>query len=78
MVDPYLDQQKVKSREVSLMHNTKKTTAKPCFGHRKAIFGCSEIDVIPSVDHQMPPGVSLEQYKLYVQMLTEYSALTAQ
>jgi hypothetical protein len=28
---------------------------------------------IPSVDHQTPPGVSLEQYRLYLQLLTEYT-----
>lgn len=27
---------------------------------------------IPSVDHQTPPGVSLEQYRLYLSMLDEY------
>ncbi len=27
---------------------------------------------IPSVDHQTPPGVSLEQYQLYVRLLKEY------
>jgi uroporphyrinogen-III decarboxylase len=27
---------------------------------------------IPSVDHQTPPGVSLEQYRLYVSLLKEY------
>jgi uroporphyrinogen-III decarboxylase len=29
---------------------------------------------IPSVDHQTPPGVSLEQYRLYVRLLKEYMA----
>ena len=29
---------------------------------------------IPSVDHQTPPGVSLEDYRLYVLMLKEYMA----
>ena len=28
---------------------------------------------IPSVDHQTPPGVSLEQYRLYMQLLREYT-----
>ncbi len=28
---------------------------------------------IPSVDHQTPPGVSLEEYRLYVRLLMEYS-----
>jgi len=28
---------------------------------------------IPSVDHQTPPGVSLEQYRLYMQLLKEYT-----
>jgi len=28
---------------------------------------------IPSVDHQTPPGVSLEQYRLYLRMLKEYT-----
>ena len=27
---------------------------------------------IPSVDHQTPPGVSLQQYRIYVSMLKEY------
>ncbi len=27
---------------------------------------------IPSVDHQTPPGVSLEQYRLYLRLLEEY------
>jgi hypothetical protein len=29
---------------------------------------------IPSVDHQTPPGVSLEQYRVYLRLLNEYSA----
>jgi uroporphyrinogen-III decarboxylase len=28
---------------------------------------------IPSVDHQTPPGVSLEQYRVYVRLLKEYT-----
>lgn len=28
---------------------------------------------IPSVDHQTPPGVSLEDYRLYLQLLREYA-----
>jgi hypothetical protein len=28
---------------------------------------------IPSVDHQTPPGVSLEEYRLYVRILKEYA-----
>jgi len=28
---------------------------------------------IPSVDHQTPPGVSLDQYRIYVQLLKEYA-----
>jgi uroporphyrinogen-III decarboxylase len=28
---------------------------------------------IPSVDHQTPPGVSLEQYRLYLRLLNEYT-----
>jgi len=28
---------------------------------------------IPSVDHQTPPGVSLEQYRSYLRLLEEYS-----
>lgn len=28
---------------------------------------------IPSVDHQTPPGVSLENYKIYLRLLKEYS-----
>jgi hypothetical protein len=30
---------------------------------------------IPSVDHQTPPGVSLDQYRAYLALLEEYSAL---
>ena len=29
---------------------------------------------IPSVDHQTPPGVSLEQYRMFVRLLQEYAA----
>jgi hypothetical protein len=29
---------------------------------------------IPSVDHQTPPGVALEQYRVYLRLLNEYSA----
>ena len=29
---------------------------------------------IPSVDHQTPPGVSLDEYRLYLRLLEEYSA----
>ena len=29
--------------------------------------------VIPAVDHQTPPDVSVETYKKYVQLLKEYS-----
>jgi len=32
---------------------------------------------IPSVDHQTPPGVSLEQYRCYLRLLEEYSELAA-
>jgi uroporphyrinogen-III decarboxylase len=28
---------------------------------------------IPSVDHQTPPGVSLEQYRVYLRLLEEYT-----
>jgi hypothetical protein len=28
---------------------------------------------IPSVDHQTPPGVSLEQYRCYLRLLAEYT-----
>jgi hypothetical protein len=28
---------------------------------------------IPSVDHQTPPGVSLEQYRVYLRLLNEYT-----
>lgn len=28
---------------------------------------------IPSVDHQTPPGVSLEQYRIYLRLLNEYT-----
>jgi hypothetical protein len=30
---------------------------------------------IPSVDHQTPPGVSLEQYRLYLRLLEQYTAM---
>jgi hypothetical protein len=30
---------------------------------------------IPSVDHQTPPGVSLEQYHSYLRLLDEYTRL---
>ncbi|MCL2495316.1 MAG: hypothetical protein FWE98_06640 [Oscillospiraceae bacterium] len=30
---------------------------------------------IPSVDHQTPPGVSLEDYRLYVRLLREYTEM---
>ena len=33
---------------------------------------------IPAVDHQTPPGVSLEQYRLYVSLLKEYCAKVVQ
>ena len=29
---------------------------------------------IPSVDHQTPPGVSLDQYRIYLRLLEEYTA----
>jgi hypothetical protein len=32
---------------------------------------------IPSVDHQTPPGVSLENYKIYLRLLREYAVLGA-
>ena len=32
---------------------------------------------IPSMDHQTPPGVSLEQYRCYIRLLREYSVLAA-
>ena len=28
---------------------------------------------IPSVDHQTPPGVSLDQYRVYLRLLEEYT-----
>jgi hypothetical protein len=31
---------------------------------------------IPSVDHQTPPGVSLDQYRCYLRLLREYTVLT--
>ena len=31
---------------------------------------------IPSVDHQTPPGVSLDQYRSYLRLLHEYTAMT--
>lgn len=33
---------------------------------------------IPSVDHQTPPGVTLEQYRQYVRLLGEYAARAVQ
>jgi len=33
---------------------------------------------IPSVDHQTPPGVSLENYRIYVRLLSEYAHMAAQ
>jgi len=33
---------------------------------------------IPSVDHQTPPGVSLEQYRAYLRLLGEYTATGGQ
>ena len=30
---------------------------------------------IPSVDHQTPPGVSLEEYRVYLRLLNEYVRL---
>jgi hypothetical protein len=30
---------------------------------------------IPSVDHQTPPGVSLEQYMIYLKLLEEYTSI---
>ena len=32
---------------------------------------------IPSVDHQTPPGVSLDQYRAYLLLLEEYTVLRA-
>ncbi len=32
---------------------------------------------IPSVDHQTPPGVSLEQYRVYLRLLEEYASAGA-
>jgi uroporphyrinogen-III decarboxylase len=28
---------------------------------------------IPSVDHQTPPGVSLENYRIYIRLFEEYA-----
>ena len=33
---------------------------------------------IPSVDHQTPPGVSLENYRIYLRLLNEYTIKAAQ
>ena len=30
---------------------------------------------IPSVDHQTPPGVSLQEYRVYLRVLAEYTSL---
>jgi hypothetical protein len=32
---------------------------------------------IPSVDHQTPPEVSLDDYRLYLQLLKEYAQKAA-
>jgi hypothetical protein len=32
---------------------------------------------IPSVDHQTPPGVSLEQYRTYLRLLEEYTSVAS-
>ena len=31
---------------------------------------------MPSIDHQTPPGVSLDQYRSYLRLLDEYTAMT--
>ena len=33
---------------------------------------------VPSVDHQTPPGVSLEEYRVYLRLLEEYTRAAAQ
>ena len=33
---------------------------------------------IPAVDHQTPPDVSLENYKIYVRLLKEYCQLACE
>lgn len=33
---------------------------------------------VPSVDHQTPPAVSIEDYRLYLRLLTEYAATACQ
>ena len=33
--------------------------------------------IIPSVDHQTPPGVSLDQYRMYLLLLDEYAHVWA-
>ena len=33
---------------------------------------------IPAVDHQVPPGVSLEQYRVYLRLLEEYCVRAAE
>ncbi|HAT10122.1 MAG TPA: hypothetical protein DCS97_05920, partial [Planctomycetes bacterium] len=33
---------------------------------------------IPSVDHQTPPGVSLENYRIYLRLLAEFMERAAQ
>ena len=30
---------------------------------------------IPSVDHQTPPGVSMQRYKNYLRLLKEYATM---
>jgi hypothetical protein len=30
---------------------------------------------IPSVDHQTPPAVSIDEYRLYLRLLDEYTTL---
>jgi uroporphyrinogen-III decarboxylase len=32
---------------------------------------------IPSVDHQTPPGVSLDNYRIYIKLFKEYTQTAA-
>jgi len=66
--------------------STTQATIEATQHHTEGVVGiCAEFDrivplmksggFIPSVDHQTPPGVSLEEYRIYVQILKEYSKL---
>jgi hypothetical protein len=41
-------------------------------GDRRGISAGETGGFIPSVDHQTPPGVSMENYKIYIKLFREY------